>query len=184
MTALDEALPDPHFSERHTRWIRASAQQVWETLSLDQLRITRGLVAVRHLGAEPVSISRSLLTDGPVRLLEVDPPWYAVGGAIARPWQLKAQRRNVESLEGFAAFTEPGWVKYLTDFSVRPSGDGAQLTTVTRGCGTDWTARARFVPYWALIRLPSGLIRREMLAAVDRAAQAARAEADLPPSVS
>jgi hypothetical protein len=45
----------------------------------------------------------------------------------------------VDSLAEFAAFAEPGWVKY---------------------------------PYWVLIRLGSGLIRREMLAAVDRAARA------------
>ena len=173
MTPLEAALPVAHFSERHSRRIDAPAEQVWqalEALCLDQLPLTRSLVAIRHLGGETPGTTGSLLTDGPVQMLETDPPWYAVGGAIARPWQLHPSRRPVHSLAEFAAFAEPGWVKYLTDFSVQPEGAGVRLTTVTRGCGTDRLARARFLPYWLLIRLGSGVIRREMLAAVDRAA--------------
>lgn len=69
------------------------------------------------------------------------------------------------------SFDEPGWVAFLTDFPVEPRGGGVQLTTVTRGRCTDDRARRRFAAYWAFIRLPSGLIRRDMLAPICRAAR-------------
>jgi hypothetical protein len=175
LTPLEQALPVCHFSERHSRWIDAPPERVWaalEALTLDELPITRGLVAIRHLGADRENNrSRRLFTDGPVQMLNVSGPWYAVGGTIARPWQHHPQQHPVTSLAQFAAFTAPGWVKYLTDFHLQAQHGGVQLTTATRGRGTDWTARARFAPYWALIRPASGLIRNEMLAAVARTAQ-------------
>ena len=178
VTPLDLALPAPHFTARYSRWISATPDRVWaalQGLTLGQLPITRLLVAVRHLGLDHGTRSRNLFTDGPVRMLEVTEPWYAVGGSISRPWQLHPEHRPVPSLAEFAAFAEPGWIKYLTDFRVQPRRDGVQLTTVTSGCGTDSSARTRFGPYWGLIRPASGLIRGEMLAAVARAASAAPA---------
>lgn len=45
-----------------------------------------------------------------------------------------------------------------------------ELITETRVEGTDKASNAKFAPYWALIRLPSGLIRRCWLAAIERRA--------------
>jgi len=57
---------------------------------------------------------------------------------------------------------------------VTPDGDGSLLTTTTAVVPTNAAARRAFGRYWLLIRVPSGLIRREMLAAVDRRARRPR----------
>jgi len=53
-------------------------------------------------------------------MFEITPSAYAVGGAVARPWQHRPARRDIASLEEFARFAEPGWTKYLTDFTSNP----------------------------------------------------------------
>ncbi len=103
-------------------------------------------------------------------MFEITPFTYAVGGAVARPWQHRPARRDIASLEEFARFTESGWTKYLTDYHLQPGNGGVQLTTETRGYSTDSRARRRFALYWALIRPASGLVRRDMLATVRRRA--------------
>lgn len=177
MTPLERALPTYDVQERHSRWIDAGADRVWQaltTLTLADLPLTRPLVAVRQLGRPDAPTTRNLFTDGPVRMLQQQPPVYAVGGAISRPWQYRPQRREVTTMAEFAAFEEPGWATYLTDFQLQPQDGGVRLTTVTRVHCTDGNARRRFLAYWLLIRAPSGLVRRDMLAATARKARRAR----------
>lgn len=174
-TTLERTIPDHQFRERHSRWIDASSSRVWEALTgltWDQLTVARPLMTVRRLGRTPPSPSRLLFDEGPVTMLEVAAPTYALGGAIARPWQRKpAKRPNITTVADFAAFDEPGWVKYVIDFLLEPEGAGTRLSTETRGYSTDDRARRRFRIYWALIRPASGLVRRDMLAATARAAE-------------
>ncbi len=75
-------------------------------------------------------------------------------------------------LPSFLQFADPGWTKYLTEFRVEPglSRNRCTLSTETRGLSTDDRARRRFRLYWTLIRLPSGLIRRDILRSVARTA--------------
>ncbi len=172
-TPLEQSMPVYHFHERHSRWINAEPAQVWDaltTLTLNELTLTRPLVAIRHLGRRNPGLSRPLLTEGPVTMFQLTAPAYALGGAVGRPWQLRAGRRDMSSLEDFNRFAEPGWVKYLTDFQLQSREGGVQLTTETRGYSTDQHARRRFALYWAVIRPASGLIRRDILAAVARLA--------------
>ena len=146
-TPLEQSMPVYHFRERHSRWIDASPEQVWQaltTLTLDQLTLTRPLVAIRHFAAHTAAPTKPLFTDGPVRIFEITPPIYAVGGAVARPWQHRPERRDVASLEEVTRFAEPGGTKYLTDFHLQPRNGGVQLTTETRGYSTDSRARRRF----------------------------------------
>lgn len=172
-TVLEDALPVYDFEQRHGRWIDARPEQVWDaltSLTFGQLRITRPLMAIRHLGRDASHAHRSVFTQGPVHILEVTAPEYAVGGFIARPWQLRPQRHAIDSITQFAAFTEPGWVRCLTDFQLQPHRGGVQLTTLTRGRSTDATSRRRFARYWAFIRPASDLVRRDLLASVARSA--------------
>lgn len=177
MTAtLTRVMPVYHFSERHSRFIAAGPDAVWRALAgltLSSLRITRPLVAIRGLGRKETP-AKPLFTDGPVTMLEISAPSYAVGGAIGRPWQVRPTRIPVTSLAEFVDFAEPGWVKYLTDFEVRPVEGGSRLSTETRGYSTDAGSRRRFALYWALIRPWSGLVRRDILAAVARSADVER----------
>ena len=166
-------MPVYHFHQRHSRWIAASAERVWQsltTLTLHNLTVTRPLVALRHLAAATRPDAGPLFTDGPVRILETTAPKYAIGGTVGRPWQHTPERREVTTLEEFSSFAEPGWTKYLTDFDLEPHNGGVQLTTETRGYSTDQHARRRFQLYWTLIRPASGLIRRDMLATIARTA--------------
>lgn len=170
-TALEQSMPVYHFHERHNRWINANPALVWDALTaltLNQLTLTRPLMAIRHLGRRSPGSSKPLLTDGPVTMFSA--PGYAIGGAVGRPWQRRVERRDVTSLEDFIRFAEPGWVKYLTDFQLQSRNGGVELTTETRGYSTDQHARRRFALYWAVIRPASGLIRRDILATVARLA--------------
>lgn len=172
-TTLERTIPVYHFRERHSRLIAAPPETVWqalESVTLNDLTLTKPLVALRHLGQDTNPSAKPLFTDGPVTILQVEPPRYAVAGAVARPWQPKPERRAVTTVEEFAAFSEAGWVKYLTDFALTTEGGGTRLSTETRGYSTDDHARRLFRLYWTAIRLPSGAIRRDMLAAIARIA--------------
>jgi hypothetical protein len=170
-TLLEKTMPVYHFSERHSRVVPADPRRVWDALTgltLDQLTVTKPLVAMRHLGRRDTATSRPLLTDGPITLVDAQAPEYALGASIARPWQRTPSRVEVSSVEDFVAFDEVGWVKYLTDFQVRIGAAGTVLSTQTRGYSTDPATRRRFALYWAAIRAGSGLVRRDILATVDR----------------
>ncbi|MCK9897806.1 hypothetical protein [Frankia sp. AgB32] len=173
-TLLETTMPVYHFSERHSRVLSADPDRVWDvltSLALDQLTITKPLMALRHLGHGNAVDSRPLFTDGPVSIVSLQAPDYALGAAIARPWQRAPNRVEVSSVDDFAAYDEPGWVKYLTDFHLRVDTAGTVLSTETRGYSTDQITRRRFALYWAAIRAGSSLIRRDILATVDRLSQ-------------
>ncbi|QHA06584.1 hypothetical protein GQF42_27840 [Streptomyces broussonetiae] len=67
----------------------------------------------------------------------------------------------------FRAYAEPASTKVAFDFRFV---DGV-LSTETRVLGADEAARNSFRRYWTLIRLPAGLVRREILNAVRRRVQ-------------
>jgi hypothetical protein len=169
MPTLDQAMPVYHFRERHSRWIDATPDTVWgalTSLTLNDLALTRILFTLR--GLSHGDRTRSLFAAGPVKMLHATEPEYVVAGGVARPWELKPTRQDVGSLAELTAFTEPGWVKYLTDFRLQPQKGGLLLSTETRVHANDPRSRRRFALYWAVIRPGSGLIRRDMLAAVAR----------------
>ena len=91
--------------------------------------------------------------------------------AVLALWQLRPLRLPVGSIERFIAFQDEGWVKYLVSFELAEGPGGVLLTTETRGICTDPASRRRFSLYWAVIRHPIGLVRRDILRAVARAAE-------------
>ncbi|HXY57677.1 MAG TPA: hypothetical protein VEH76_03765, partial [Methylocystis sp.] len=73
----------------------------------------------------------------------------------------------------FLAFDSAGVAKLTMSFAASPEGDGAmRLVTQTRVYCPDRGSLLAFAPYWLLIRAASGLVRRRMLAAVRRKAEA------------
>ncbi len=180
---LDDIVPAPHFRERHARTIAAPPAAVWsalEELRLDDLPVARALMGVRSiparlLGTRPPhrDLSARLLDAVPVPVLDADPPRRLVAGGILRPWKLRGGAPPpVLDAAALRAFAEPGWVRVALDFDLAPRGAGTVLATETRVHATDRRTRAVFGAYWVAIRAGSGVIRRELLRAVERRAQA------------
>jgi hypothetical protein len=178
IASLDELLPVFDFRETHTRFIASEPDQVWHALAsvtMHDLRITKTLMAIRSLGRLTPLRNMRLVDGGPLQVLASDPPRGLVAGAVGRPWQPRPTHVGVASLAEFQAFAEAGWTKFVTDFRLTPVPSGTTISTETRGRSTSRGAKLSFGAYWLLIRPFSGLVRREMLAAVDRKAVSAAA---------
>jgi hypothetical protein len=147
---------------------------VWaalQSLTPADLPVTRLLMGIRSMRLPQAGDgARSLWESMPIPLLREDPPSYALAAGIGRPWSLSGMSLTMR-VEDIITFTEPGWAKLATDFRLTAAVDGTVLTTQTRVLTTDPVTRLKFGAYWALIRPFSGLIRREMLRAVDHAAR-------------
>jgi hypothetical protein len=181
---IDELLPAPHFREHHERRIAAPPAAVWDAmqdLRLRDLALSRALMGIRLLPARLAGrkqasrmVESRLLDGGPVTLLASDPDHAVLGGGVMQPWKLTGgEEPPALDAPALQAFSEPGWVKVGFDFVIEPSGAGTRVTTETRVTATDPRTRARFGLYWLFVRAGSGLIRRDMLRAVARRAEAA-----------
>ncbi len=173
-TLIESTIPTFQFRNHNARWIDAGPEAVWNaltTLTMSEVAITKTFVAIRYLGREEIP-DGTLFESGPITMFQSDEPRYVIGGSVARPWKKESERWKITSLDEFAAFDEPGWAKYLTDFSLTAERGGTMLRTETRGYCTDEWAWRRFRPYWAAINLGSSIIRWDMLRSVARAATA------------
>lgn len=93
-------------------------------------------------------------------------------GAAGRFWSLTGnQPRQFADADAFDRFDEPGNARIWFELTVRAVERGTEVTTTTIVDGTDRASERRFAPYWTVIRLPSGLIRRSWLAAIERRSQ-------------
>lgn len=154
----------------HARAVDASPQRTWDALEqirYGDLRVTRVLMRVRHLGTVDLDGDDRLLTNGPLTLFSLDPPRRAVAGMVAKPWVRGAPKRPVSTVGQVADFAEPGWVKVITDFVVSPLEDRrCLLSTTTWVWPTDPRAERAFTGYWTLLRPFLGVVRRDVLRSV------------------
>jgi hypothetical protein len=178
MSALDAVLPEYRHAEVHATVARATPEALWaalQTTTVGELRLTRVLTRVRGL---PQSAGRTPFLEAMTRRFTplVDlPPRLLVAGGAGQPWKLRGgQDVPVADVAALAAFDRPGFVLIVASFEVEAAGDGrARLRTETRVQPTDAGAARAFMPYWYAIRAGSGLIRRDLLRAVRRRAEAA-----------
>jgi hypothetical protein len=96
-----------------------------------------------------------------------------VAGLVGRFWQLEGGLVLIPNAHAFDRFSEPGIPKLVIGFSVAHDPVGTVLTSETRVFCPDRYSLLRFAPYWMLIRIPSGLIRRRALRAMKAAAEKA-----------
>jgi hypothetical protein len=95
-------------------------------------------------------------------------------GTMGRFWRARGQLCATTGAE-FVQPASAGTAKAAWNFAVRQhSNGGTELRTETRVLCADSASRWRFRAYWTLIRPCSGLIRREMLAAVRLRAETTR----------
>lgn len=185
---LEEALPGAPFRELHRRVVDAPIEVVWpaclevtarEVRTLGPLLALRGLPAVLRGKRPPAASAPEPLLDvftgeGFVLLRRdghpVDGRAVVLFGAAGRFWSITGNApMRFDGPEDFLAFDGPDHAKTVARLEAIDLGDGTtRIETETVVAGTDRASTRRFAPYWALIRLPSGLIRRSWLAAIDR----------------
>ena len=182
---LDELVPDFDMRASYGTPVIASPERVYTsiwTADFDHWGLMRTLVMLRGLPGflvAPRETWRRVRARGgrrQVRLHDVLGSGFAllgerpgeelVLGTVGRFWLARGELRPV-SPEGFREAGAPGTARAAWNFSVRPGAGGrAVLTTETRVLCADQATRRQFRIYWAVIGPFSGLIRREMLAAI------------------
>jgi hypothetical protein len=187
---LDDYLPEFDVRTSYAVRIVASPERVYASLrtaNFDQWGLTRALYALRALPTFPTAPrdtwgrfreelvrQRFTLEDmlaGGFTLLAARPPEELVLGSVGRFWRARGEL-CATSPAHFREPAPPGTAKAAWNFAVVRHSDGVtELRTETRVLCADVTTRRRFRAYWTLIRPFSGLIRREMLAAVRSAAE-------------
>jgi hypothetical protein len=198
-----EALPNSPFTEKHTRVVSSPISEVWphcmevttqEVRTLTPLFALRGLPAMLR-GKRPPSVT------GAVPLLKafegagfvtlrcdetpVDGRAVVIFGAAGKFWSVAGNRPlSFTSPQSFLEFNEPGFAKTVARLEAISQPDGTtRIETETLVAGTDRASTAKFAPYWALIRLPSGIIRKSWLAAIGRRCHSERrTQSSLQPS--
>ncbi len=189
---LDEILPEFHVRASYGTQVVASPERVYAsvwTADFDHWGLMRTLFMLRGLPgllAAPHETWRRVRAQGgrrQVRLEDVlgsgftllgeQPGEELVLGTVGRFWLARGELRRV-SRESFREMRVPGTAKAAWNFAVHPgTGGRTVLTTETRVLCADHATRRRFRTYWAVIGPFSGLIRREMLAAIRDAAEVA-----------
>lgn len=174
---IDDYLPECDVVERHAVVVRAAPARVWAVLrSTDFSRswLIGALLALRGLGRR----RRAVMTLDTMRatgftVLDERPERELLIGIEGRFWRPRPDVHPTDARR-FREPLAPGLARAAWDFRLDPLEDGrTRLSTETRvRCG-DAAARRRFLPYWLVVRPGSGLIRRAMLAAIRRAAEAA-----------
>lgn len=176
---MDEFLPGWDFREEHSRRIDASASHVRAALlaiTPRELPLSGVMLALR---LAPTAIAGRRW---PRRL---DRPWIdllfefgfielanredeIVIGTVGHFWRLRQGIVPISDAEAFVRFDQPGFAKGAMNFRIVDDGGSSRLTTQTRVQATDGRALRSFRPYWVPVRAIGGLMRLEMLRAVER----------------
>lgn len=179
MTLLDEIQPVWHFGNRHSRVVDASPECVAEALESlrldrDSSLLVRLLFRARGLSVPSGPTPREAFTSTGFSVLAEEPGREIVFGIAGKFWAPRemANLVRIPDADAFVAFDEPGQAKGAMALMIEPLPDGRTLLrTETRVTCSDLRARLLFGAYWTLIRIPSGLIRRDMLRSVARRAE-------------
>ena len=192
---IDTAMPDAPFTEVHRRTVNRPIDEVWPAclgVTVGEVRTLMPLMALRSLpkalarrsGEGAMSVHTPLLDtfagSGFVILRRDDEPVdgraSVMFGAAGRFWSITENMPMAfDSPADLLGFDEPGYAVTVARLDAIDLRDGrTRIETETRVVGTDAASTRKFAPYWAVIRLPSGLIRRSWLAGIDRRANAGR----------
>lgn len=186
---LDQALPRARFAEVHRRTVDLPIDRVWPaalSVTAQEIRTLGPLMALRGLPRTLLG-KRAVSTADPLPLLDVfqregfvllrrderpvDGRALVLFGAAGRFWSPAGNSpRTFDGPQAFLDFDRPDHAVTVARLEATAVGGRTRIETETLVAGTDRAAEMKFAPYWALIRLPSGLIRRSWLAAIDRRA--------------
>lgn len=175
-TPLARSLLTAQFTEIHQRVVDAPPARVWEALFAlrwRDLRTTLPLMGLRTGFTGVTAVNRRLVDPpSPAAPLFTEPPRYLCSGMIGKPWvPWYVAGPKPADLDELAAFAEPGWLRYGMEWLLlEVPGRRTLVETATLCHATDDTAYRRFAAYWAVIRVFSGAVRLDILAALRRAA--------------
>lgn len=172
---LDALLPDPQIRSRHRRAVRADADAAWAAaaaLRVDDTGPLGRLVRWRIPGLPAGVTFRSMLADPPFTLLAEGARW-SVSGMAGRIWTLRRDYPDLDGLEGFARWEEPGTARVLFAHWVQETDgrDGCTLVSESRVAAVDRAAALRLRALWAIVGPWERLIGREALARAARRAE-------------
>jgi hypothetical protein len=189
---LDDFMPVFDVRTSHAIDVAAPPERVYAclwTADFDHWGLTRALYALRTLPAvvaapreawgrlraalRPGHHTLSDMLAGGFAVLGERPGEEVVLGTVGRFWRAGGETRPVSPAR-FREPAPPGAAKAAWSFTANRRPGGAELRTETRVLCADAAARRRFRAYWLLIRPFSGMIRREMLAAVRSVAESDR----------
>lgn len=180
MDLLDEIIPEWHFGNKHHVAVDAPPERVAEALETFRLDrdaswLVRLFFRARGLSIPDGPSPRETLTAEGFSLLVERPGREIVFGVAGKFWAPRemANLVRVEDAGAFRRFARPGQAKGAIAFRIDPLNNGRTLLgTETRVWCADRRARLLFSLYWTLIRIPSGIIRTDMLRAIKRRATA------------
>ena len=180
---IDRFMPEFDVTERHGTLVAAPPEAAYEAVrrvdlgrsaQIQVLFALRGMPAFllwrRRGGGRPTLTLDDLLRSG-FSLLEEDPPFEIVLGLVGTFWRPTGGIRRIAG-EEFEAFAEPGYAKAAWNFRVTPgTGGRCMVSTETRVRCTDDASRRKFVLYWAVVGLFSGVVRKQALKLIKRDAE-------------
>ena len=180
-TLLDQAMPAWDVAEHHQRRVAADLDAVWAALlatPMSDLSVTRALMRVRTFGrGTPGSPARTVVEALPPGEITRRAPRELLLGLVA-PVRLRNSAADLPVLRTTTVVElqrplPDGWVRIATDFRLVAAGAGTTtLSTDTRVLATGPRAKRAFRAYWLAVGWGSGLVRRELLRAVARRAEA------------
>jgi hypothetical protein len=188
---IDRFMPDYDFSEHHSVYIDAPREVVFEQLEALTVRDVPSFSVLMGIRSLPARLTKSTelqtapdkplleqMTNAGFKVLFRYPPTEGVLGVVGRFWKLRPEgMRDFGEPKDFYGFDEAGYTKAVMNFHIWPEGEGSTLSTETRVKATDSATKKKFGLYWRVIQPGSGLIRRGMLRAVKKRAEAAAAAA-------
>ncbi len=172
---LERILPEFDVRSRHAIEIDAPAEKVARAAyawRLDSSPSIRWLTRLRGLGKSAGTI-RDAMGGAGFSVLAEEAGEEIVLGIAGRFWALSESANLIRTPDerAFRQFNRPGCAKAAMTFRIEAlDAARTRLSTETRVLCCDRAARRSFRLYWTLIGPFSGLIRREMLRGIAKAA--------------
>lgn len=184
--AIDRALPEYHFNERHAIEVRATPDAVDRAIREVTGDDVRSLVALMKIRSFPARLlgaprrrraGRSILnvaTASSFFYLSDEPGREIVLGTVGRFWTPSGGAVRVRIPQEFMRLGRRDAARAAMNFAIVPLGPvRCRVTTETRIEALSPAALRKFTAYWRLIYPGSSLIRADWLRAIRRRAEAA-----------
>lgn len=161
---INTFLPNFQFSEKHAIAISAPQDIIMNIIINNDPftdKLTKTLMRIREIGRTK---SKKTFGFDNFFLLGKQENKEVIYGLIGKFWQFNFGLVPVQSSLEFQQFSTKGIPKLVINFSiVETDANHSILSTETRVFCPDKKSIILFLPYWYLIRLASGLIRKRML---------------------